>query len=61
MASSTPDDRPLPDVRGLNFSDPDANPVLAAVLRRLLADIDAEDGALSAFGSAVPEPGEDVR
>jgi FXSXX-COOH protein len=52
--SSTSDERPLPDVRGLNFSELDADPVLAAALRRLLADIAGDDGAISAFGSAVP-------
>jgi hypothetical protein len=58
VASSTSDERPLPDVRGLDFSDLDADPVLADAIRRLVADVVDDEGAISAFGSAVPD--EDV-
>jgi hypothetical protein len=59
-ADLTPDGRPLPDVRGLDFSELDADPVLLAALRRLVADVISDEGVISAFGSVVPalEPDE---
>jgi hypothetical protein len=60
MAGSTSDERPLPDVRGLDFSDLDVDPVLADALRRLVADVVNDEGAISAFGSAAPDGDEGV-
>jgi hypothetical protein len=60
-ADLTPDGRPLPDVRGLDFSELDADPVLLAALRRLVADVISDEGVISAFGSVVPEDDSEAR